>query len=59
MDDCAGTDCNSGSCIDAVNNYTCSCEGGYTGQFDKLLSDILELKLLYRSCVTIFVVVMF
>ena len=33
IDDCADMPCqNGGTCIDAVNNYTCNCAAGYTGR---------------------------
>ena len=32
IDDCVNVTCqNSGSCIDGINNFTCSCQKGYTG----------------------------
>ena len=33
IDECASTPCNNGVCADAVNGYTCTCNGGYTGTF--------------------------
>ncbi|WAQ94942.1 NCAN-like protein [Mya arenaria] len=27
IDDCAGVSCNSGTCVDTVNNYWCDCTG--------------------------------
>jgi len=31
IDDCATNPCqNGGTCIDAVNQYTCTCKAGYT-----------------------------
>ena len=33
IDDCAVQPClNGGTCIDAVNDYTCNCAVGYTGK---------------------------
>ena len=33
IDDCVGQPCeNGGTCIDAVNDYTCNCVDGYTGK---------------------------
>ena len=33
IDDCAVQRCqNGGTCIDAVNDYTCNCVDGYTGK---------------------------
>ena len=32
-DDCANRPCeNGGTCIDAVDDYTCNCTAGYTGK---------------------------
>ena len=32
IDNCIGVTCSgSGTCVDGVNSYTCSCEAGYTG----------------------------
>ena len=32
IDDCVNVTCqNGGSCIDGINNFTCSCQMGYTG----------------------------
>ncbi|PFX18968.1 Neurogenic locus Notch protein [Stylophora pistillata] len=34
VDDCINVTCkNGGSCIDGINNYTCSCQSGYTGDW--------------------------
>ena len=34
IDDCANVTCrNDGTCVDGVNNYTCSCPVGYSGDF--------------------------
>ena len=33
IDDCSVQPClNGGTCIDAVNDYTCRCASGYTGK---------------------------
>ena len=33
IDDCAEIECkNGGDCVDGVNEYTCNCQSGYTGQ---------------------------
>ena len=33
MDNCANAPCaNGGTCMDAVNDYTCKCAPGYTGK---------------------------
>ena len=32
IDDCAGVSCNNGTCVDGVNEYTCNCNSGYTGE---------------------------
>ena len=33
QDDCIEHECvNGGSCVDGVNEYTCNCQAGYTGQ---------------------------
>lgn len=33
IDDCVGEPClNEGTCIDAVNDYSCTCAVGYTGK---------------------------
>jgi len=32
INECASSPCvNGGSCVDAINGYTCSCVAGYTG----------------------------
>ena len=31
--ECAGVDCNNGTCIDGVNGFLCVCEDGYEGTF--------------------------
>lgn len=32
IDDCTGSPCqNNGTCLDAVNSYTCTCIDGYAG----------------------------
>ena len=32
IDECSSNPCvNSGACVNAVNGYTCTCAGGYTG----------------------------
>lgn len=34
IDDCINVTCkNGGSCIDGINNFTCSCVKGYTGDW--------------------------
>lgn len=31
IDECLSSPCEHGSCQDAINHFTCSCDAGYTG----------------------------
>ena len=33
IDDCDTNDCVNGTCVDGINEYTCNCNEGYSGQF--------------------------
>ena len=33
LDECASSPCVHGTCQDAINNFTCLCQAGYTGVF--------------------------
>jgi Notch-like protein len=33
FDDCVNSTCNNGTCVNGVDEYTCDCDAGYTGEF--------------------------
>ena len=45
FDDCVNQRCdNGGSCVDGVNNYSCSCVAGYTGDYCERGNDLFKEK---------------
>ena len=33
VDDCEGSECDRGSCVDVINDYRCNCPEGWTGRY--------------------------
>ena len=42
VNDCVGVNCNDGSCIDEIGDFTCSCNSGFSG-------DLCESKYICKS----------
>ena len=54
IDDCVNHTCaNGGSCLDGVNNYSCSCMAGFTGDrcgTGKKLLTYLVITIIFTRC---------
>ena len=42
IDECQTASCQSGNCVDRINNFTCVCFEGYTGRFCEVEIDLCE-----------------
>ena len=42
IDECAGVNCNNGTCVDGIAEYTCSCNAGFEGDACQSMCDHLK-----------------
>ena len=48
IDECENNTCqNNATCVDGINNFTCSCQPGFSGRFCEINIDECEVNLFY------------